>query len=55
MRRATLQVDECVGAFLLELPKELMDAVDDLHEQFREPILYHHNNQTCVEAKWLAQ
>ncbi|KAL1510349.1 hypothetical protein AB1Y20_006665 [Prymnesium parvum] len=47
------QLDECVGAFRLELSEQLMTAVDELHEQFRYPTMYINEKQACVKAKWL--
>lgn len=47
------QVDECLAAFKLELPQELMDAVDKLSEQFRIPACHMHDKPTCAEAAWL--
>lgn len=46
------QVDECIGAFRLELPEELMTEVDNLHEQFREPSMYYHNKDTVMKPQW---
>ena len=35
------QVEECVGAALLELPDELMAEVDVIHEKYRNPCMYY--------------
>ena len=35
------QVEECVAAFKLELPEELMRAIDTVHEEFRSPTQYY--------------
>ena len=47
------QVEECISAFKLELPEPLMAAVDELHEQFREPTMFYHSKQVCMDAKWV--
>lgn len=47
------QVEECLEAFKLELPQELMDAVDKLSEQFRIPACHMHDKPTCSKAEWL--
>ncbi|CAE8657025.1 unnamed protein product, partial [Polarella glacialis] len=49
------QVEECVNAFKLEkLPKELLDAVDLIHEEFRSPVCHHGKKEECMAAPWLA-
>eukprot|EP00322_Chrysochromulina_rotalis_P018321 CAMPEP_0115844006 /NCGR_PEP_ID=MMETSP0287-20121206/8607_1 /TAXON_ID=412157 /ORGANISM="Chrysochromulina rotalis, Strain UIO044" /LENGTH=394 /DNA_ID=CAMNT_0003297721 /DNA_START=14 /DNA_END=1198 /DNA_ORIENTATION=+ len=48
------QVEECINAFKIELPDELMDAIDALHEQFRHPSMHFHDKEVCREAKWLS-
>lgn len=35
------QVDECVGAALLDLPEELVKAVDAIHEKYRNPCVFY--------------
>jgi aryl-alcohol dehydrogenase-like predicted oxidoreductase len=35
------QVEECVGAALLDLPKELIKAVDAIHEKYRNPCVFY--------------
>lgn len=47
------QVDACVAAFKLELPEELMDKIDAVHEEFRNPSMFYCDKPTCMEAKWL--
>ena len=47
------QVEECVNAFKLELPDELMDRVDALHEEFRSPTMYYCEKSVCMNAKFL--
>jgi aryl-alcohol dehydrogenase-like predicted oxidoreductase len=37
----TRQVDECVGAALLDLPDELVKAVDAIHEKYRNPCVFY--------------
>jgi len=46
------QIEQYVSAFKLNLPQELLDAVDAIHEQFRMPSLYLHNKEVCMNAKW---
>lgn len=35
------QVEECVNAALLDLPEELMSAVDKIHERYRNPCMFY--------------
>jgi aryl-alcohol dehydrogenase-like predicted oxidoreductase len=35
------QVEECVNAALLDLPEELMAAVDKIHEKYRNPCMFY--------------
>lgn len=35
------QVEECVNAALLDLPEELMSAVDKIHEKYRNPCMFY--------------
>jgi aryl-alcohol dehydrogenase-like predicted oxidoreductase len=48
-----LQMEECINAFKIELPEELMKAVDVLHEQYRHPTQYFVDKPACMDAKWL--
>merc|ERR1712216_8737 len=48
-----LQGEECVGAFKLELPKELMVAVDVIFEQFRNPSMFYYDKAACMDSKWM--
>lgn len=48
------QVEENVNAFKLEtLPEALMQAVDALHEESRNPACYMIDKDVCLQAKWL--
>ena len=47
------QMEEYVGAFKLDLPDELMAAVDVVHEQFRNPSMFYHDKPACMKAEWL--
>jgi len=47
------QVEECVNAFKIKLPKEVLDEVDAVHEEFRNPVNFMNNKQLCMEAPWL--
>jgi len=47
------QVEECIEALKLELPEELMTAVDKIHEQYRHPACHMHDKPTCMAAEWL--
>ena len=47
------QVEECVNAFTLELPEELMKQIDDVHEEFRSPSLFMADKATCMKASWM--
>lgn len=49
-----LQMEQCVAAFKLDLPDELMTAVDVIHEEFRDPTAHYHDKAVCLEAPWLA-
>jgi len=35
------QVEECVGAALLDLPDALKKAVDKIHEKYRNPCVFY--------------
>jgi len=47
------QMEEYVSAFKLDLPTELLDEVDKIHEQFRSPSMWLHNKEVCQKAEWL--
>lgn len=47
------QVEECVRAFKLELPAELMAKIDEVHDEFRNPSMFYCHKPYCMEAKWL--
>merc|ERR1711953_1368116 len=47
------QVEECVGAFKLDLPQDLMDKVDTIHEEFRNPTMYYYDKEVCMKAEFL--
>jgi len=47
------QVEECVSAFKLELPDELMAAIDVIHEQYRNPSMYYCDKAVCMKAAHL--
>jgi len=47
------QVEECVAAFKLELPDELMAKIDVVHEEFRNPTMYYCSKPVCMAAPWL--
>ena len=42
-----------MGAFKIELPQELMDKIDVVHERFRNPTQYYCKKDVVREAKWL--
>ena len=46
------QVEECINAFKLELPEELMDKIDVIHEEFRNPSMYYCDKAVCMKADW---
>lgn len=46
------QVEECVAAFKLELPDELMAKINVVHEEFRNPSMYYCSKDVCMEAPW---
>ena len=43
------QVEECVGAALLDLPEPLMKAVDAVHEKYRNPCMFYADKQVWKE------
>lgn len=45
-----LQVEECLEAFKLELPEELMAAVDAVFEQHRNPSMFYYDKAVCMAA-----
>lgn len=47
------QVDECISAFKIDLPKEVLDKVDVVHEEIRNPCCYYVSKPVCVDAPWL--
>eukprot|EP00854_Cymbomonas_tetramitiformis_P005171 gene5171-6288_t len=47
------QVEECVGAFQLELPRSLLKEIDTVHEELRSPCCFYASKPTCIEAPWL--
>ena len=48
------QVEECLEAFRLEtLPKELCDAIDAIHEQYRSPTTTLANKALLLAAPWV--
>jgi len=51
------QVDECLAAFKLDLPDELMDKVDELHEQFRHPSCWYSpaSKEAFSKGKWMGE
>lgn len=50
------QVEECVGAFLLEpLPEELLSEIDHVYEEFRNPASHYVHKPFVMEAKWLGK
>jgi len=48
------QVEECVNAFKIKLPEELLKEVDAVHEEFRNPVAFFNNKELCMEAPWLS-
>ena len=38
---------------MLELPAELMAAVDAIAEEHRSPTAYYADKQACLDARWL--
>ena len=47
------QVEECVGAFKIDLPDELMHKIDVIHEEFRNPTMFYCDKSVCMTAPWL--
>jgi len=47
------QVEECISAFKLELPEELMLAINCIFEQHRNPSMFYYDKPTCMDGKWL--
>ena len=47
------QVEECIRALQLELPADLMDAVDAIHEQYRHPSQFYHAKAYIEQPAWL--
>ena len=43
----------CAAAFKLELPQDLLDAIDDVHEEIRNPAVYMCRQHTLMVASWL--
>mmetsp|Transcript_688 Transcript_688/g.2181 ORF Transcript_688/g.2181 Transcript_688/m.2181 type:complete len:412 (-) Transcript_688:167-1402(-) len=47
------QIEECINACKIELPEEILTAVDIIHEQYRHPSIFLHDKAVTMEAKWL--
>lgn len=47
------QMEECVAALKLELPAQVLTAVDALHEKHRHPTCFYHDKNVAMEAAWL--
>ena len=47
------QVEEAVRAFKLDLPTELLDKIEIIHEEIRNPCCHMSSKPACVEAPWL--
>ena len=47
------QVEECVAAFKLELPEDLMAKIDTVNEKYRNPTQFYHNKDDILKASWL--
>ena len=48
------QVEDCVNAFKLEpLPAALNDAVDAIHERYRNPTAAYADKDVVMKAPWL--
>ena len=49
------QVVECVNAFKIDLPAELLAKVDEVHEQYRSPIMYMCSKEVCMQGTFLGR
>jgi aryl-alcohol dehydrogenase-like predicted oxidoreductase len=47
------QVVDCVNAFKLELPEDLMSKIDIVNEKYRSPIQYYGKKEDIFKASWL--
>mmetsp|Transcript_22630 Transcript_22630/g.28883 ORF Transcript_22630/g.28883 Transcript_22630/m.28883 type:complete len:307 (+) Transcript_22630:152-1072(+) len=47
------QVEECVGAFKITLPEELLKQIDEIHEEYRNPASIYVDADLCLQAPWL--
>jgi len=47
------QVEECVGAFKITLSQETLDAIELVHEQYRNPSAFYTSDENAREAPWL--
>ncbi len=48
-----LEGKEAVRAFKLDLPTELLDKIEIIHEEIRNPCCHMSSKPACVEAPWL--
>ena len=48
-------MEACVEALKIDLPQDLMDKVDVIHEEFRSPTQYYSKKETIANAPWLKQ
>jgi len=49
------QVQECVNAFKITLPDELLRKIDEIHEEFRNPTAYYADSKMAKNASWLKE
>lgn len=47
------QVEDCVAAFKLVLPDDLMKKIDLVNEKFRSPSQFYHDKDMVLKAPWL--
>jgi len=48
------QVEECVGAFKIKaLPEALINAIDLIHEETRNPSQFYYSKDALLTAPWL--
>jgi hypothetical protein len=47
------QLEQNAEALLYELPEDVLNAIEEVHEQTRNPCDYYVNRATAFTAKWL--
>eukprot|EP00928_Gymnodinium_smaydae_P087889 TRINITY_DN72078_c0_g1_i1.p1 TRINITY_DN72078_c0_g1~~TRINITY_DN72078_c0_g1_i1.p1 ORF type:complete len:437 (-),score=89.88 TRINITY_DN72078_c0_g1_i1:194-1504(-) len=47
------QMEQCISGLKMDLPEDLMAAVDCIHEEIRNPACHMNHKSICMDAPWL--